>query len=82
MLKAQSADFKYQGYEKIKKIGEGTFAAVFLGHAHLNAAKSTKPADNKAQGAPKETTAAKFVKIAIKRIKPGLFQGNAALLKL
>jgi hypothetical protein len=67
MLKAQSSS-KFKGYEKVKKIGEGTFATVYLGHAYKSASDSEDP--NKS-GKKQQIT-----KIAIKRIKVGLFQGT------
>jgi serine/threonine protein kinase len=82
MLKAQSSA-KYSEYERIKKIGEGTFATVYLGHAHIKKSlldpseKDGKESQTKTMTSNRKTDAkSNFVKIAIKRIKVGLFQGG------
>ena len=76
MLKSTSSQ-KYFGYEKIKKIGEGTFATVYLGHALVNAVEAEAGEAKKEPAKIKKKDAQRtHVKIAIKRIKVGLFQGS------
>lgn len=78
MLKSTSSQ-KYFGYEKIKKIGEGTFATVYLGHALVKKGEAAAVEANSTKDSIKKRkndTQSTHVKIAIKRIKVGLFQGR------